>query len=70
MEDILSELERQVPLGRQAETAKKYLAFKDELKKNDVNMFLIELEEIKNKIAEMEKNKYFFRGYGKFSENV
>ncbi|MCR5837474.1 MAG: chromosome segregation protein SMC [Lachnospiraceae bacterium] len=56
VEDILSELERQVgPLARQSETAKKYLAYKDELKKNDVNMFLIELQEIKDKLAEIEE---------------
>ncbi|MBE5957837.1 MAG: chromosome segregation protein SMC [Lachnospiraceae bacterium] len=56
VEDILSELERQVgPLSRQSETAKKYLAFKDELKKNDVNMFLLELQEIRDKIAEIEE---------------
>lgn len=63
VEDILSELERQVgPLGKQADTAKKYLAFKDELKKNDVNMFLIELEEIKNKITEIEEKTYISEG--------
>lgn len=56
VEDILSELEKRVgPLGRQAETAKKYLAYKDELKKNDVNMFLLELEEIKNKLSEIDE---------------
>lgn len=56
VEDILSELERRVgPLGKQAETAKKYLSFKDELKKNDVNMFLIDLEDIKGKLQENEE---------------
>ena len=56
VEDILSELEHRVgPLERQAEKAKKYLSFKDELKKNDVNMFLLELEEIKNKLSEIDE---------------
>lgn len=39
--DILSELEKQVgPLEEQAETAKRYLAKKEELKKLDANYFL------------------------------
>lgn len=52
--DILSELERQVgPLEKQAEKAKRYLVLKDNLKQNDVNMFLIEMDEIKNKISDI-----------------
>ncbi len=45
IEDILSELGKQVlPLENQAEKAKKYLKYRDELKVLDVNMFLIEYE--------------------------
>ncbi len=51
--DILAELEKQVgPLESQAQKAKEYLKFKEELKKNDVNLFLIEADEFK---AELEK---------------
>ncbi len=43
--DILSELERQVgPLKQQSETAKIYLARRDEMKLVDVNLFLIDNE--------------------------
>lgn len=46
--DILSELEKQVgPLERQAETARRYLQFKEELKVYDANAFLLESREIK-----------------------
>jgi len=63
VEDILSELEKRVgPLGRQAETAKRFLAYKDELRKNDVNMFLIELEEIKNKLSELDEKTNITNG--------
>ena len=45
--DILSELERQVgPLERQSEQAKMYLKKKEELKKYDVNLFLLEMSRI------------------------
>lgn len=41
--DILSELEKQVgPLAEQAEVAKKYLLFKEEMKQLDVNAFLLD----------------------------
>ncbi len=55
--DILSELERQVgPLEKQSETAKEYLKKKDELKKLDVNMFLLEIERIDSELSKLEKN--------------
>ena len=51
--DILSELTRQLgPLERQAETAKIYLQKKDELKKYDVNLFLLEFQRIRKELEE------------------
>ena len=51
--DILGELEKQVgPLKEQSEIARKYLLFKSELKKLDVNAFLIEIEQIKAVLEE------------------
>lgn len=53
--DILSELERQVgPLEKQSEVAKKYLSKKEELKKLDVNIFLIDTEKSKQILSELE----------------
>lgn len=55
IEDILSEIEKQVePLERQAAKAKQYLAFRDELRVQDVNMFLIEYDRIHEEIKEFE----------------
>ena len=49
--DILSELEKQVkPLEAQSEKAREYLKLKEELKTNDINMFLLEVDNIKEKI--------------------
>lgn len=46
--DILSELEKQVgPLEKQSEVAKKYLLYKEEMKKLDVNVFLLDSERIR-----------------------
>ena len=54
--DILSELEKQVgPLEKQSETAKKYLLYKGELKRFDVNVFLLENERIENVLKENEE---------------
>ena len=54
--DILGELERQViPLEKQCEKAKKYLVLKEDLKVNDVNMFLIEIDEIRNRLAQIDE---------------
>lgn len=56
VQDILTELERQVgPLEKQCEKAKKYLVYKDDLKKYDVNMFLVEMEDIKCRLEEIDK---------------
>ena len=54
VEDILSELEKQVgPLKRQSETAREYLRLKEELKVQEVNLFLNEGEAIKNQLKEV-----------------
>lgn len=51
--DILSELEKQVgPLEKQSEVAKKYLLFKEEMRKLDVNVFLLDHERIQASIEE------------------
>ena len=53
--DILSELENQVnPLLKQSEKAKEYLKLKDELKKCDINAFLLESDKLREDIAEIE----------------
>lgn len=57
IEDILSELEKQVePLKKQSETAREYLHLREELKKVDVNMFLSEYEILHKDIVEVEGN--------------
>lgn len=54
--DILSELERQIkPLERQSETARKYLKLKEELKTYDINMFLLEIAQIRSNLADIEQ---------------
>ncbi|BBF42105.1 chromosome partition protein smc [Lachnospiraceae bacterium KM106-2] len=57
--DILSEIEKQVgPLEKQANTAKEYLKYRDELKVLDVNMFLMEYDRITDDQKALEdKNK-------------
>lgn len=56
VKDILAELERQVgPLEKQSETAKKYLNIREELKKVDVNRFLLEVEEIDGKLSDLDE---------------
>ena len=51
--DILSELEKQVgPLEKQAETAKRYLLYKEEMKKLDVNVFLLDSDRIQTAMKE------------------
>ena len=54
--DILAELEKQVgPLRRQSESAKEYLRLREELKLYDANLFLLDSEQIREQIREMEK---------------
>lgn len=55
--DILSELERQVgPLEKQSEKAKVYLKKKEELKSVDVNMFLLENQDLEDKLDKTNQN--------------
>lgn len=52
--DILTELEKQVgPLAKQSEAAKEYLRLKEELKKHDVNQFLLETEGTRSQLNEV-----------------
>ncbi len=54
--DILSELEKQVePLEKQSEVARVYLRKKEELKKLDVNVFLLENHRLKEQLAVVEE---------------
>ena len=56
--DILSELEKQVgPLAKQSEAAREYLRLKEELKTYDVNLFLMETEQIRLQLNELEKKE-------------
>ncbi|MBE5944057.1 MAG: chromosome segregation protein SMC [Lachnospiraceae bacterium] len=53
--DILSELEKQVgPLKEQSETARRYLIFKEELKKLDINAFLLDVDNTKEQLSDYE----------------
>ena len=53
--DILSELDKQVgPLKVQSEKAKEYLNYKSDLKKYDVNAFLLETDRIRKETAELD----------------
>ena len=52
--DILAELEKQVgPLARQSEKAREYLKLKEELKKYEVNLFLLESDSLKKSFEEV-----------------
>ncbi len=55
--DILSEQERRIgPLEKQSEDAKKYLKYKEDLKKIDVNSFLLELDRLQGNLDQVLKN--------------
>ena len=52
--DILSELEKQIgPLERQSKAAKEYVKLFGELKMKDANLFLLEMERMKQDIREL-----------------
>ena len=54
--DILGELSRQLaPLEKQSETARIYLKKKESLKQLDIQMFLAEMERIRNRLRETEE---------------
>ena len=54
VEDILSELEQRVePLRQQSETAREYLALRDELKGLELNSFLVRTERYEARIRDM-----------------
>ncbi|MDO5294774.1 MAG: chromosome segregation protein SMC [bacterium] len=56
--DILSEIEKQVgPLEKQAQVAKEFLKYRDELKSLDVNMFLMEHDRIEEDKKTMEEKQ-------------
>ena len=58
IEDILSELEKQVePLQKQSEKAKEYLHYRDELRNLDINVFLMEYDTLRNDLQEIEKKQ-------------
>lgn len=69
--DILSELEKQVgPLEKQSEAAKEYLRLKEELKKYDVNQFLMETESLRIQMREIEdKSAIVSKDLGEAKEN-
>jgi chromosome segregation protein len=61
--DILSELTRQLgPLEKQAETARIYLQKRDELKRYDVNLFLLEFERLRNDLQTLEEKRSHAEG--------
>ena len=61
--DILSELEKQVgPLEKQSETARRYLAWKEELKIYEVNQFLMETEVLRSQLKELENKESIVSG--------
>ncbi|HHV59902.1 MAG TPA: chromosome segregation protein SMC [Clostridiaceae bacterium] len=53
--DIINELESQLePLKIQAETARKYLSLRESLKVLEVNLYLTNIEKIKNRVNELQ----------------
>ncbi len=65
--DIMSELEKQIePLEKQSETARIYLKKKEELKKLDINVFLLENARLKEQLESVQE-KYRIAG-GELSE--
>lgn len=55
IEDILSELEKQVePLEKQSEKAKEYLSYRDELRNLDIHVFLTEYRQNQDTMVELQ----------------
>ena len=68
--DILSELEKQIgPLEKQSEVAKEYLKKKEELKRLDVNMFLLETERVKKQLTALDEKYKIADGDLKEAQN-
>ena len=68
--DILKELEKQTgPLEKQSETAREYLKKKEELKKYDINMFLLETLRLKDQMNTISGNLEIANNDFKNSEN-
>ncbi len=56
--DIIRELENQIgPLSKQSETAKKYLALKEQLKKYEINNFYIQVKNIEKDVSKICESK-------------
>ncbi len=61
VEDILTELENRLePLRQQSETAREYLAVRDELKILELNVFLLRSTRYEQRIAELTQNAHDF----------
>nr|WP_317347625.1 chromosome segregation protein SMC [uncultured Blautia sp.] len=61
--DILSELTRQLgPLEKQSETARIYLAKRDELRELDVNLFLLDYEYMGGVLKDLEEKLHHAKG--------
>ncbi len=69
--DILSEQERRIgPLEKQSEDAKQYLKYKEELKRIDVNSFMLEVDRLQANLNEVEKNANLARDNMAESQNA
>ena len=57
VQDILAELEKQVgPLEVQSQKAKEYLNLKEDLKRFEIGLFLMDYDSLQNEISEIDKN--------------
>ena len=58
IEDILSELEKQVgPLKEHSDKAREYLSYRDELRNLDINLFLAEYDKTQDELRELEQKQ-------------
>ncbi|MGP1612008.1 MAG: chromosome segregation protein SMC [Catonella sp.] len=70
VKDIMSELERQIgPLSKQAETAKLYLGYRDELRKYEIINFINEYDNIAESKTKAESDKILAEGNLKDAES-
>ena len=69
--DILSEQERRIgPLEKQSEDAKQYLKYKEELKRIDVNSFMLEVDRLQANLNEVENNTTIAKEHMEESKNA